>query len=79
MTHTPPAPTDQARGAAFEREMIAAGKDPAVAAELERRIAIVERDELHDASRQPFSGRELAIYVAVSVTAVVVGILAVAL
>ncbi len=45
--------------------MIAAGTDPAVAAELERRIQVIERDELHDESRQPFSARELAVYVAV--------------
>ncbi|WP_413317161.1 hypothetical protein AA0Z99_10630 [Agrococcus sp. 1P02AA] len=79
MSPTPSHDTDGARAAAFEREMIAAGTDPAVAAELERRIQVVERDELHDASRQPFSGRELIVYVAVSVAAVVVGIVVVAL
>lgn len=73
MTPTPQSPIDEARSSSFEREMIAAGKDPAVAAELERRIALVERDELHDASRQPFSARELVVYVAVTVAAVVVG------
>ncbi len=79
MTPTPPARAGEARASEFEREMIAAGKDPIVAAELERRIGTVERDELDDASRQPFSGRELAAYVGVSVAAVVIGILVVAL
>ncbi|MGM1028984.1 MAG: hypothetical protein ACQEWM_03815 [Actinomycetota bacterium] len=79
MTPTPQSQTDEARGPSFEREMIAAGTDPAVAAELERRIEIVEREELHDESRKPFSGRELAVYVAVSVVAVVIGALVVLL
>lgn len=79
MTPTPQGQTDQARTTWFEREMIDAGKDPAVAVELERRIAVIERDELHDASRQAFSVRELSVYVAVTVVAVLVGILVVAL
>ncbi|GEK79082.1 hypothetical protein [Agrococcus baldri] len=79
MTPTPQKETDEAHASAFAREMIAAGKDPAVAAELERRIEIVERDELHGASRQPLSARELAVYVAVSVVAVAIGALVVIL
>jgi hypothetical protein len=73
MTPTPQTQTGGAPATAFERELIAAGKAPAVAAELERRIQIIERDELHDESRQPFSAREIAVYVAVSVVAVAVG------
>ncbi len=79
MTPTPPAQTGEAQASSFERDMIAAGKDPAVAAELERRIQIVEREELHDESRQRFSGREMAVYVAVSVVAVVIGVVMVIL
>ena len=79
MTPTPQHQIDEAGAASFEREMIAAGKDPAVAAELERRIQIIERDELHGASRQPLSASELTFYVAVSVAAVVIGALVVIL
>lgn len=79
MTPTPQAQIGGAPASSFERELIAAGKDPAVAAELERRIRIVERDELADASRLPFSTRELVVYVGVSVVAVVVGALIVML
>ena len=75
MTPTPPAQTGEAQASSFERDMIAAGKDPAVAAELERRIQIIERDELRDESRRPFSAREIVAYVAVSVVAVVIGAL----
>lgn len=63
----------------FERDMIAAGMLPAVAAELERRIEVVEHDERDDASRLPFTPRELAVYVAVTVLAVLIGVLLVAL
>lgn len=73
MTPTPQAQTGEAHASSFEREMIAAGKDPAVAAELERRIQVVEHEERDDASRQPFSAREMAVYVAVTVAAVVIG------
>jgi hypothetical protein len=79
MTPTSHRQTDEAAASSFEREMIAAGKDPAVAAELERRIEIIERDELHEESRRPFSARELFVYVAVSVVAVVIGALVVVL
>jgi len=79
MTPTPQSRTDEAGASSFESEMIAAGKDPAVVAELERRIRIVERDELNDESRLPFAKRELAVYVGVSVVAVVVGALVVVL
>ncbi len=79
MTPTPPAQTGEAQASSFEAAMIAAGKDPVVAAELERRIQIIERDELHDESRQPFSAREMTVYVAVSVVAVVIGALVVML
>ena len=73
MTPNPQTQTGGAPASAFERELIAAGKEPAVAAELERRIQIIERDELHDESRRPFSARELTVYVAVTVVAVVIG------
>lgn len=63
----------------FPRAMVDAGTDPAVAAELERRIEIIERDEAADESRRPFSGREIALYVGVSVVAVIVGAVMVAL
>lgn len=79
MTPTPQSFTDEAHASSFEREMIAAGKEPAVAAELERRIRIVERDERDDASRLPLTGREIATYVSVTVAAVAVGILVVIL
>ncbi|MGC5076607.1 hypothetical protein [Agrococcus sp. DT81.2] len=79
MTPTPQTQTGGAPASSFESELIAAGKDPVVAAELERRIQIIERDELHDESRQPFSAREMTVYVAVSVVAVVIGALVVVL
>ncbi|MCH1883939.1 hypothetical protein [Agrococcus sp. ARC_14] len=79
MTPTPQHQTDEAHSSSFERAMIAAGKDPAVAAELERRIQIVERDERDDASRLPLSPREITVYLAVTVVAVVIGILVVVL
>lgn len=63
----------------FQHEMTAAGTDPAVAAELERRIEIIERDEAADESRRPFSGREISLYVGVSVVAVIIGAVMVAL
>ena len=73
MTPTPQTQTGEAHASSFEREMIAAGKDPAVAAELERRIQAVEHEERDDASREAFSARELAVYVGVTVLAVVIG------
>lgn len=73
MTPTHQTQTGEAHASSFEREMIAAGKDPAVAAELERRIQVVEHEERDDASRQAFSGREMAVYIAVTVAAVVIG------
>ena len=79
MTPTPHTQTGEARASSFEREMIAAGTDPAVAAELERRIETIERDELSDESRKPFTARELGVYVAVSVVAVAIGALVVLL
>lgn len=57
----------------FEQTMIEAGTEPAVAAELERRIEIIERDERDDPSRLPLSGREVLGYVGVTVLAVVIG------
>ncbi|WP_347754768.1 hypothetical protein [Agrococcus sp. ProA11] len=79
MTPTPQGTTDEANASSFEREMIAAGQEPAVATELERRIRVVERDERDDDSRLPLTVRELALYVSVTVAAVAVGILVVIL
>lgn len=64
---------------AFERTLVEGGTDPAVAAELERRIRIVENDERDEPSRLPISAREIAVYVGVSVAAVVIGLLVVVL
>jgi hypothetical protein len=63
----------------FESSMIEAGTQPEVAAELERRIEIIERDEMDDPSRLPLSVREVLVYVGVTVLAVVVGAVMVAL
>ncbi|WP_026373095.1 hypothetical protein [Agrococcus lahaulensis] len=63
----------------FERTLADGGTDPAVAAELERRIRIVEHDERDDASRLPMSARELVGYVGVSIAAVALGIVVVIL
>jgi hypothetical protein len=84
MAKEPAMTSPQQRGSAatlppFERSLVDGGTDPAVAAELERRIRIVEHDERDDASRSPLSGRELLGYVGVTVAAVVIGILVVIL
>ncbi|MET2011653.1 hypothetical protein ABXJ56_08900 [Microbacterium chocolatum] len=60
-------------GVEFERAMIAGGTEPAVASELERRIAVIESAERDDDSRRPFTGVELTLYVGVTVAAVVIG------
>lgn len=60
-------------GVEFERAMIAGGTEPAVASELERRIAVIESEEKDDASRLPLIGAELAVYVGVTVAAVAIG------
>lgn len=73
MTTTPTSPPGVA-GTDFERRLVAAGTDAAVAAELERRIEIIEQQERDDASRRPMSGAEIAGYVAATVAAVVLGI-----
>ena len=71
---------DPGAGAArFEDSMVQTGTVPIVASELERRIEIIERDEMNDPSRLPLSGREIAAYVGVTVLAVIVGAVVVAL
>lgn len=75
MTSTPNSNTAPAEGSRFRSAMVDGGTEPAVAAELERRIRIIENDEAQDESRRPMSGRELALYVAVTAVVVVVGIL----
>lgn len=79
MTSTPNTDTAPAKGSRFHSAMVDGGTEPAVAAELERRIRIIENEEAQDESRRPMSGRELAVYVAVSVVAVVLGLLLVIL
>lgn len=79
MTSTPNTDTAPAERSPFHSAMVDGGADPVVAAELERRIQIIERDEAHDASRLPLSARELVVYVAVSVVVVVLGLLVVIL
>lgn len=65
--------------ARFEASMVDTGTVPVVAAELERRIEIIETEEINDPSRLPFSGREIAAYVGVTVLAVAIGAVVVAL
>lgn len=65
--------------ARFEESMVTTGTVPVVAAELERRIEIIETQEMDDPSRLPLSGREIAAYVGVTVLAVVIGVVVVAL
>lgn len=79
MTSTPNTDTAPAERSHFHSAMVDGGTEPAVAAELERRIRIIEHDEAHDESRRPMSGGELAVYVAVSVVVVVLGLLLVIL
>lgn len=71
--------TEGASSASFTSALIAGGMPAEVAEELERRIEIVEHDEADDPSRQPWTARELVGYVLVSVAAVALGILVVAL
>lgn len=66
--------TQPATQTAFERELVARGTDPAVAAELERRIEIIEREEADDPSRLPLSAGEIVGYVAVTLVAVAIGV-----
>lgn len=63
----------------FLQSMVGAGTDPAVAAELERRIQIVEGEEADDDSRSPLSAREIGVFVAVTVLTVVIGLVVVIL
>ncbi|KQV26457.1 MULTISPECIES: hypothetical protein [unclassified Microcella] len=79
MTSTPYTDTAPAEHSGFQAAMVDGGTEPAVAAELERRIRVIEHDEAQDESRRPMSGRELAVYVAVSVVVVVLGLLVVIL
>ncbi|MET4098576.1 hypothetical protein ABIB37_000813 [Agrococcus sp. UYP10] len=79
MTSPQQSATAASHPTAFERTLVAGGTDPAVAAELERRIQIVEHDERDEPSRLPMTGREIAVYVGVSVVAVVIGLLVVVL
>jgi hypothetical protein len=79
MTPTPPSGNSAVQSSPFQSSMIAAGTDPDVAAELERRIEIIERDEAHDDSRLPLSVREIITYLAVTVAAVGIGFLVVIL
>lgn len=79
MSSQHPSPFSSGRNGGFELTMVDTGTQPVVAAELERRVEIIEREELDDASRQPFSAPEIAVYVGVSVLAVVTGIMMVIL
>lgn len=72
---TPPGVGDHAT--AFERALVAGGTDARIAQELERRIAVIEAEEMDGPSRRPMTGREIAVYVGVSVVAVIVGLVVV--
>lgn len=63
----------------FVSTMIESGTSPAVAAELERRIEIVESAEGTDTSRLPLSAKELTVYIGTTVAACLIGLLVVAL
>lgn len=63
----------------FVSTMIKSGTSPAVAAELERRIEIVESAEDADTSRLPLSARELTVYIGTAVATCLIGLLVVAL
>lgn len=63
----------------FVSAMARNGTSPSVAAEIERRIEIVNAAEGSDSSRFPLSVAELSVYVGVSVAACVIGIAVVAL
>lgn len=65
--------------ARFTSSMVKAGTELVVATELERRIEIIEHEEMGDPSRMLLSGREIAVYIGVTVLAVVIGALVVAL
>lgn len=62
-----PGESHAGRGTDFIAAMTGAGVERPVAEELERRIRIVEEDEAGDEARQPLSGRELGVYVLVTV------------
>ncbi|MCM1013032.1 MULTISPECIES: hypothetical protein [unclassified Brevibacterium] len=63
----------------FASTMAANGTSPAVAEEIERRIAIVESTEATDPSRLPLSATELTVYTGSAVAACLIGLLVVAL
>lgn len=79
MTPRSDEPSASAPSSAFERAMVDRGTDLAVAREIERRINIVEGEESDDASRAPYSQREIITYVLVTVGIVVLGALVVIL
>ncbi|MGZ0712638.1 hypothetical protein ACWPKO_30300 (plasmid) [Coraliomargarita sp. W4R53] len=79
MPATPQADGNGGVAERFEDSMVNTGTVPVVASELERRIEIIETQEMNDPSRLPFSGREIAAYVGVTVLAVLIGALVVAL
>ncbi|MDJ0333834.1 hypothetical protein QMG83_01205 [Salinibacterium sp. G-O1] len=79
MTPTDKSAADSGISERFQSQLIESGMQPAVAAELERRIGVIEREEFDDESRRPLSGREIAVYVGVTVLAVAIGALVVAL
>jgi len=71
------APTTGARG--FVAAMTAGGTSRDVAIELERRIEVIEAQERDDEGRHPWSGREIGIYLLVTVAAVAAGVVVLAL
>lgn len=79
MTPTPNTDTAEADRLSFQRSMVAAGTDPAVAAEIERRIDIIEGDEANDESRRALSNLEIGVFVAVTVLTIAFGLVVVIL
>jgi hypothetical protein len=79
MTTTPNNDVAEVDQPSFLQSMVDGGTDPDVAAELERRIHIVEGEEADDNSRRPLSVSEIGVFVAVTVLTVAIGLVVVIL
>lgn len=69
----------QAPATDFQEALRVRGTDSAIAAELERRIELIEHEEYEDASRLPLTAREVVAYVGVTLGAIALGLLVVVL
>ena len=71
--------TDSPRSSGFTTAVVEEGVSPVVATELDRRLSIIEEDELQDTTAHAWSVRQLAGYVGVTVGLCLLGILLVIL